>query len=68
MTRPKPGSDQEIQWLGANARAHGRSIVANPYREPPVFEADKQLGQDRWNRLAELWEIGWRLEGLTRGS
>ena len=56
----------EIQKHGANARARMEPKGSCPYRKPPVFEKDKQLSNEQWERLAESWEIGWDMEDMMR--
>ena len=68
-TRPKPGSDEEYQWLGATARARGVERKANPYRLPPTLPGDLAMSPEERTRRADLWDIGWVLENaMKRGT
>lgn len=64
--RPKPGSDAEYEWFGANARARGQSLLSNPYSEPPMLPGDMADPPESRARKAALWERGWFVENWFR--
>lgn len=60
-------NENEIQSHGANARARGESMFSNPYHQPPRLPGDKEKSPEDWQRLGNLWELGWRMEDMMRG-
>lgn len=57
---------ESIQRAGANARALGRDLLANPYYGSGNVPATTGESAKEWQAKVQAWEIGWRAEDLAR--
>lgn len=56
----------EIQKMGANARALGRSVFDNPFYQAECMPAATGESINVWNGKAEAWNAGWRIEDAMK--
>lgn len=59
-------TDEELEKLGANAMAQGRSYLDNPYYQSETLPRQSGDTVDEWYRKLNVWHRGWLLEDLIR--
>lgn len=61
-------TNEELQRMGANARAVGKSEFDNPYYRVEMSPLASGMDPREWARREENWRIGWTVENLMRPS
>lgn len=56
----------ELQRLGANARAQGRSQFDNPLLKPDAMPAVTGKSLEEWSAEEAAWSLGWHAENAMR--
>lgn len=61
-------TDEELEKLGANARAQGRDYFDNPFYKTEATPKHSGDTIDEWQRKLNAWERGWVLEDMIRSE
>lgn len=59
---------ESLQKDGAEARAHGRSFLDNPFLKSSSMPAATGEPIDEWARKHDAWHLGWTMENAMRGD